>query len=429
MKQGKHYTTVILWIFIAAIAAYFGYHVVSSLTEPLTTASVIEYEAGAGCYTTGFLVRDEEVLTSAYDITVITCAEGAHVSANEAVATGYLTDGAQQRQTRIQTLQEQLTQLQYAYSASSSLADQAALDTEIQSNLLSLAKFTARRDMNSAQDVSPELKGLVLRRSAGAGDTDAIHAQLENVQNELSRLQEQAAADTRPISADHAGTYSGVADGYETVLTPGKLQTMTAQDYNLIEPETVPENAIGKLIRGTTWKSFPMAFSGTVSENAIGKLIRGTTWYYVTTLPASELKDVKEGARVQLLFARDVYDQLDMTVERVGNNEAGYKLLVLSCDKYMQSVTLLRQQSADVVFNSYQGLRVPKDAVRVEDGGQTGVYVLEGATARWKPITILHDNGESYVVELDKTSTANLWPGDEIIIHAKNLYDGKVVGK
>ena len=404
MKQGKHYTTVILWIFLAAIAAYFGYNVVSSLAEPLTTAAVIEYEAGAGCYTTGFVVRDEAVITSSYDITVINCAEGAHVAANEAVATGYLSDGAQQRQARIQTLQEQLTQLQYAWSASSSLADQAALDAEIQSNLLSLAKFTARRDMNSAQDVSPELKGLVLRRSAGAGDTDAIHAQLENVQNELSRLQEQAAADTRPIAADHAGTYSGVADGYETVLTPGKLQTMTAQDYNAVTPESVP-------------------------ENAIGKLIRGTTWYYVTTLPASELKDVKEGARVQLLFARDVYDQLDMTVERVGNNEAGYKLLVLSCDKYMQNVTLLRQQSADVVFNSYQGLRVPKDAVRVEDGGQTGVYVLEGATARWKPITILHDNGESYVVELDKTSTANLWPGDEIIIHAKNLYDGKVVGK
>lgn len=102
---------------------------------------------------------------------------------------------------------------------------------------------------------------------------------------------------------------------------------------------------------------------------------------------------------------------------------------MLSCNQYIQNVTLLRQQSADVVFNSYQGLRVPKDAVRVEDGGQTGVYVLEGATARWKPITILHDNGESYVVELDKTSTANLWPGDEVIIHAKNLYDGKVVGK
>ena len=32
MKQGTHYTTAILWIFIAAIAAYFGYNLVSSLT-------------------------------------------------------------------------------------------------------------------------------------------------------------------------------------------------------------------------------------------------------------------------------------------------------------------------------------------------------------------------------------------------------------
>ena len=173
MKQGKHYTTVILWIFIAAIAA-FAWCIVQG--HGMYTASVIEYEAGAGCYTTGFLVRDEEVLTSAYDITVITCAEGAHVSANEAVATGYLTDGAQQRQTRIQTLQEQLTQLQYAYSASSSLADQAALDEEISSDLLSLAKFTARRDMNSAQDLSPELKGLVLRRLTNDTDSETIRS-------------------------------------------------------------------------------------------------------------------------------------------------------------------------------------------------------------------------------------------------------------
>ena len=121
MKQGKHYTTVILWILLIAIAAYFGYSVVTSIHQPLTTATVMEYEAGSGYYAAGFVVRDEEILTSAYDITVITCAEGAHVAANEAVATGYLSDGAQQRQSRIQDLQEQLTQLQYAWSASSSL--------------------------------------------------------------------------------------------------------------------------------------------------------------------------------------------------------------------------------------------------------------------------------------------------------------------
>lgn len=404
MKQGRRYTTLIGLIFLGAILAYFAYHIVSSVSQPLTTAEIIEYEAGAGCYTTGFVVRDETYITSGYDITVITCAEGAHVSSGSTVAMGYLSDGAQQRQSRIETLESQLTQLGYAWSASASLADQAKLDEQIEENLLSLARFTARRDMTSAQDLSPELKGLVLRRTAGSGDADVIRAQMDAVQEELTRLQQQSTSDTRAITVSGAGTYSGVTDGYEEVLTPELLARMTAQDYNAISPASAP-------------------------EDAIGKLIRGTTWYYVTVLPASELKDVAEGQTVEVLFARDVYEKLQMTVERVGNNEAGYKLLILSCDRYMHNVTQLRQQSADVVFTSYQGLRVPKDAVRVNEDGQTGVYTLEGAAARWKPITILHDNGESYVVELDKTSTSNLWPGDEVIIHAKNLYDGKVVAK
>ena len=48
MKQGKSYFTVILWILLAAIAAYFGYHVISGLYAPLMTATVTPYEAGAG---------------------------------------------------------------------------------------------------------------------------------------------------------------------------------------------------------------------------------------------------------------------------------------------------------------------------------------------------------------------------------------------
>ena len=117
-----------------------------------------------------------------------------------------------------------------------------------------------------------------------------------------------------------------------------------------------------------------------------------------------------------------------MNVDRIGTNEAGYRMLVLSCGRYMQNVTLLRQQSADIVFSSYAGLRVPKEAIRVDESGQAGVYVREGSAAKWKPVTILHDNGESYVVELDRSSTDNLWPGDEVIVTAKKLYDGKVVG-
>ena len=403
MKQGRHYTNLILWILLAAIVVYFGYSVISSLYEPLTTVTAVEYEAGAGYYTTGFVVRDEAVIQSGYGITVLSAAEGEHVSAGASIATGYLTDGAQQRQSRIAELRSQLEQLSFAYQYSANAADQAALDGEIKTSLAAMSRYIGRRDMNSAADLSPELKGLVLRRSSDDTDPDALQLQIDALQQELDSLLSQAENDTKAVRVSAAGYFSGVVDGYETVLTPDKLDTLSVPDYQSLQPAAV-------------------------ADGAIGKLIHGDTWYYVTAVPADEARDVKAGDSVQVTFARDFYEKIDMRVERVGASEAGLRMLVLSCSRYMQNVTLLREQSADVIFASYPGLRVPKDAVRVDENGQPGVYVLESAVARWKPITILHDNGESYVVELDKTKTTNLWPGDEVIVNAKNLYDGKVVG-
>ena len=403
MKQGRRYTTLILWIFLAAIVAYLGYHVSTLLRDPYTTTTAIEYEAGAGYYATGFVVRDETPIESSYDITTVTAAEGARVAANEVLATGYLTADAQARQTRIAQLHAQIEQLGYAGQYTTSVADQAALDTAIGEALTQMAKFLERRDMNSIQDGAAELKGMILRRESSDADAELITRQLENAQQELTILQSAAEQDTAEITAPKAGYFSAVVDGYETVLTPERLDTLTVREYDGLQPEDV----------GDAWA---------------GKLITGDRWYFVTSIPAGELAGVEAGDRVRVTFARDFYSEITMTVTRVGQNEAGFRLLVLSSREFMQSVTLLREQTADVVFIQYTGLRVPKDAVYVDESGQPGVYILESARARWKSITILHDNGESYVVELDKTKTENLWPGDEILVGAKNLYDGKVVG-
>ena len=401
MKQGKSYFTVILWILLAAIAAYFGYNVVSSLYAPLMTATVTPYEAGAGYYASGFVVREEELLYSQYGTTVLNCAEGAHVAANDTVATGYRSEDAKTRQTRIDELSGQIEQLQYAWSAVSSVYDQAALDADIAGDLAQLSRYLALRDMNSVSDLSPELKGLILRRTGSDSDSGSLQARISTLQAELETLEAQSAGDTSAILAGKAGTFSAAVDGYESVLTPERLMEMTVAEFESVQPDET-------------------------DANAIGRLVTSATWYYACVVPASELSGVEEGNRATLTFARDYSQPVTMRVARLGGNEAGSRLLVLSSDRALQNVTLLRQQSAEIVFTSYSGLRVPKSAVRVENG-QTGVYILEGTLAKWKPITILHDTGESYVVTLDTSSTNNLWPGDELIINAKNLYDGKVV--
>lgn len=402
MKQGKLYTKFILWLFLAAVVCYFGYYVFSAIYAPLTTVTAIEYEAGAGAYTTGYVVRQEEPILSTYEITTLLVAEGERVRAGQAIATGYRDEDAQNRQSQIDELEHQLEQLEYAGSYSSDASDQAQLDSEIQSTLVNMSKYIARRDMNSIGDHSASLKGLIIRRTSSTEDNEAMDERIAQLTEELEQLRSDSSADTRTMASTGAGYFSGSVDGYEKVLTPLVLDTITAQELDGLEP-------------------------GQISENAVGKLITSSTWYYATTVDADLLQGVSIGDQLSVSFSALNQEQLTMSVYRLGEEGQGQRLLILSCDRYLQDVTLLRAQSADVIFSSYTGLRVPKDALRVTEDQRTGVYVVEGNNAAWKYVNLLYDNGESYVVELDKSSTDNLWPGDEIIVGAKDLYNGKVV--
>ena len=400
-KQGDRYTKIILWIFLAAVAAYFGYYIVTAVSQPLTTVAAIEYEAGTGSYTTGFVVRDESVVSSDYSITNLIVSEGQRVARDQTVATGYQTEDAQARQEQIRELELQLQQLEFAVSYSSDASDQARLDGEIQSRLTDLTKYLARGDMNSAADLSTGLKGLVLRRSTSAEGDTAMQLAISALKERLAKLHTGDRDDTMLVYAPHSGYFSGTVDGFESVLTVDMLDELT---ISRLDELTSRETA----------------------SRAVGKIIRGDTWYYVTDVPADQVAAVRKGSKVPVSFAGHFMEGLTMTVHRIGEPENGRCLLVLSCDRYMQEVTLLRQQSADVIFTSYTGLRVPKNAIRVVNQ-KPGVYVAEGKTAAWKQVEILYDNGESYVVALDKSSTDNLWPGDEIIVGGRNLFDGKVV--
>ena len=185
MKQGKIYTKVILWLFLGAVVCYFGYYIFSAVYAPLTTATAIEYEAGSGSYTTGYVVREEQVVLSHYDITTLLVAEGERVSMGQSLATGYRSTDAQDRQGQIQELEHQLEQLQYAYAYSADAADQAVLDSEIQLQLEDMNQYVARRDMNSAVDRSASLKGLILRRTSSDADNAAMSQRIADLKQQL----------------------------------------------------------------------------------------------------------------------------------------------------------------------------------------------------------------------------------------------------
>ena len=93
----------------------------------------------------------------------------------------------------------------------------------------------------------------------------------------------------------------------------------------------------------------------------------------------------------------------------------------------LSDMTASRRQSCKLILSTYEGFKIPIEALRVVDG-QAGVFVLEGAEAKFKPAEILYKSANFYVVKANTEDKDALFLYDKVIINSKNLYDGKVVG-
>ena len=229
----------------------------------------------------------------------------------------------------------------------------------------------------------------------------------------------------KTIRSPRSGLFSGVVDGYESVLTPDTLSALTPAALDALTPQDTA---------------------------GIGKLILGDSWYYAGTVTAGEAETLRSrnahlrtGETFLLRFAKNIDRDLEVTLVSLSEPENGRCVAVFRGDAYLQELTLLRRQSAEIILDATDGIRVPRAALRVvsqtvtqqdaETGAEapqetsvTGVYCVSGAKARFKPVEVLYA-GEEYAVVRPTADgeKLKLRPGDEVIVTAKNLYDGKVV--
>ena len=180
----------------------------------------------------------------------------------------------------------------------------------------------------------------------------------------------------------------------------------------------------------------------------VGKLILGDEWFYAAVVSVSDAQALAEGGSLCLRFSKSVEQDLPVTVYHVSEEDNGRVAVVLRGSSYLPELTLLRQQSAEVILGSLTGIRVPREALRAEkttldENGQpvtteqTGVYCLVGMEARFKPVEVLYSGDGFALVRSaydseagDLTSTqevARLRAGDQVVVAGRDLYDGKVL--
>ena len=414
------------------VLVYFGVNLAAYFNDPYTTTVAFSYVGEKAVTVSGYVVRDEELLEGSGDLVYSSRGEGERVGSGGTVAQIYPTTQALTDANTLRELTGQLEQLRYARSLTTGSQATARLDDEIVSTLVSFHSALAVSDLTTAADVGQTLRTDVLRRSytySGVGDLDASIASLES---RISELSASAEANVTRVSAPKAGLFSGLVDGYETVLNLENILDMTPSRYRAIMPAS--------------------------SASGVGRMIYGDKWSFLTMMQSEDVKRLEEGDTVTLRFQKGLDRDMTMKVSYISADEGGWRVVVFTAQKYLHLATLLRHQNAQVIFESYDGVRVPRSSVRVdtqpvtdEDGqpvldsqgspktqAVTCVYCLWGDTARLKPVTVLWQEDEYILVAPDEEAlkayssaqtreSRRLRAGDQVITAAAEVYDGKVV--
>lgn len=409
MKQGTVINRIVMLLLFFAIIGYFIGAAWRGLRDPYPTVQAYAYEVDDTIEAMGYVVRQEKVLTGTGGIVRLIPAEGEKVAVGSTVAYLYADQLSLERSQRLEDLQSEVDQLTQAISAAGESGQEETSRERVMDAIVSLRTSVAEGDLTRLESQSSSFKSAVYQQAQRYGDADALATALENAKLEMESLRAQT-KDVGRVGISESGIFSGQVDGYENVLTPEMLTELTPTRLSQLEYE-----------------------AQVVSDTALGKLITDSTWYFVCSISEENASQITEGGTVTVRFSRDWSEQLDMTVERVSAPEDGRMAVILSSHKFLSDVTLLRRQTVELVIDEHVGLRVPTAAVRMVDD-QSVVYIQVGVKAEVKPVNILAQGEDYYLVEpvVEKDATAKeekmaLRAGDLVIVATQEIWDGKVI--
>ena len=419
MKESTLATKVMIAILCLGVIAYLAASFIRDWEEPLVITRAYSYTQNVGMEAVGILVRSETVLPDSGGSYVDhILSEGEKASAGQAVALLYNDPSAPAARQTIRALEAEIDQLEYALASGTQSTEASRLDGQVLSSITSLRSLTAQGDLTALEEYTLNLRTMVFKRDYTYGDTAAasqLRLLIEDKRAQLNQLNGSLNQVSQTIYAPRSGVFSGTADGWEGLISPDQLETITAAELaELMEQRPAP------------------------AAGASGKLITDSVWYFAALIPGTDT-GLQTGRTYALNFSGDYYGQIPMKLERV-SLEGEQTLAIFSCRSHLADTAMLRIQTVDVVTRRLDGIRIPRKALRVEtetvtrEDGTTaqvnhyGVYTVVRSQAEWQEVELLYTADSYYLVRpVDQAAAYRLRAGDEIILNSSGIYDGKVV--
>lgn len=353
-------------------------------TVPLSGIAMFDAVPVSGGGSLGYLVEDGERVT-----------EGT-------VLAEIYTDPAQSTQReeldRLDRIIDLLTK-----SENSVGSDLALLTAQTRTALLNLLDQLDTASYTGMSDAIDEFLLAQNRLQISTGQSSGFTATLADLQTQRDAAA-AALEGLQTITADRNGYFISTAAALPLDLTEDTLKSDTAAALSERLQQEIP----------------------TTGSDLAGRIVTGFSWrfYGVCDLDTAARFDGVTSVKIRVPGKQD--EALDATVTELAADEtAGLAKITLECRTINADVLRLGREDAEIVLNTYEGIRVSKRAMHIVDG-ERGVYVKYGSLQRFRRIAVLFED-ENYLLLDPEAEDNEVRLYDEIIVEGPNLQDGGLV--
>ena len=399
MKRTDRVTKFIAILLFLAVAAYLTVYAVRSLRDSTVTAQAVAADVTLGGPANGVVVREETVLTSTERYIDITVRDGAKVSSGAALATAMRSETGLERASRMHELELEIARMSAVLDELDSAADLTTRDEALGTVVRELTGAVARHELSDLDGSSLNLRSLLFANSADS----VSRTELRALERELESLRSSSSSDARTLTAEHSGVFSTLVDGYEA-LTPADLEVLTP----------------GKLQE--------LMESGTDKPaGAYGKLVTAYRWYFAAAMSESDADHLTVGRTATLNFGRYYGTDIYARVISISAPSDGAVAVVFRCDTALSDTLAMRCVPANVVFETYSGIRVPSQALQTDPAtGEHYVWCVTAMQLERKEVEVLYTDDDFAILAIGSDADT-LRDGNTVVVSGTDLYEGKIM--
>lgn len=330
--------------------------------------------------------------------------DGERVSEGAVIAEKYTDDSQSAAREQLIRLQNNIDLL--TKSQNSAGSDLTLLTTQTKTALYNLLDQLDTASYSGMQDAEWEFLLAQNRLQISTGQSSGFQSTIAELEAERDAVAAQLQG-LETIIAEENGYFISSASAMPLDLEEQTLQDATPAQLQELLNQGVP----------------------TSTASLAGRIVKGFSWrfYTVCDLDTAERFDGVTDVHISVPGKEDT--PLDATVSSVDiDEEAGLAKIVIECQTINSDVLRLGQENAQIDLETYQGIRIDKNALHIVDG-EKGVYVKYGDLQRFRKIQILYEDENYMLVPVDGAvggdSEVRLY--DEIIVEGSNLQDGGLI--